>query len=216
MTEPWPLGGTLCPAGHLHFEPSHGLVETLAIETGAPAHPGEPATLVLTPFSPFRETTLLLRYDTEDMIRLLDGPLDCTMRHLPATGNILGKLRLAAHHDDGWIFPRDVLEALEAVDDVPLPARCGFWAVPGGVVVEVAVERDTPHIRHTIERSLEKHGVPVRELRLVEEASKLRRPLPLRCDLRELSFGRQDNAALFGQTAARKEDLTNVRRASMQ
>jgi phenylacetate-CoA ligase len=81
-----------------------------------------------------------------------------------------------------------VLEALEAVDDVPLPARCGFWAVPGGVAVEVAVERDTPHIRRTIEHSLEKHGVPVRELYSVEAASKLQRPLPLRCDLRELSF----------------------------
>jgi phenylacetate-CoA ligase len=196
MTEPWPLGGTLCPVGHLHFEPSHGLVEVQDVETGGPAGPANAGTLILTPFPPFRETTLLLRYDTEDVVRPIDRPLDCAMRHLPATSNILGKLRLAARLDSGWSFPREVLEALETIDSVPLPARCGFWAVPGGVAVEVAVEHDTPHIRRTIERSLEDHGVPVRELCLVEAASKLRRPLPLRCDLRELSFPLPDKTIL--------------------
>jgi phenylacetate-coenzyme A ligase PaaK-like adenylate-forming protein len=65
MTEPWPLGGALCATGHLHFEPSQGLLEVLNVATGAPAQPGEAGTLVLTPFPPFRETTLVLRYDTQ-------------------------------------------------------------------------------------------------------------------------------------------------------
>jgi hypothetical protein len=39
-----------------------------------------------------------------------------------------------------------------------------------------------------IERSLEERGVPLRELHLVEDRSRLRRPHPLRCDLREISF----------------------------
>jgi phenylacetate-coenzyme A ligase PaaK-like adenylate-forming protein len=59
MTESWPFGGTLCADGHPHFEPSHGLLEVLNIETGAPARPGEAGTLVLTPFPPFRETTIV-------------------------------------------------------------------------------------------------------------------------------------------------------------
>jgi phenylacetate-CoA ligase len=211
MTEPWPLGGTLCPEGHLHFEPSHGLVELLQVETAAPARPGEPGTLVLTSFPPFRETTLLLRFDTQDVVRSLDRPPTCPMRNLPATGTILGKLRLAARHDSGWIFPRAVLEALEALDSVPLPARCGFWAVPGGVAVEVAVERDEPHIRRAIEQSLEEHGVPVRELRLVTDPSELQRPLPLRCDLRELSFDQGDSRALPAQTDIKMGDMVEVR-----
>jgi phenylacetate-CoA ligase len=188
MTEPWPFGGTLCAEGHLHFEPSHGLLEVLGIETGVPAQPGEVGTLVLTPFPPLRETTILLRYDTQDVVRPLAGPLTCPLRQLPATTDIQGKLRLAVHHDAGWTFPRDVLEALEAVAAVPLPARCGFWAVPGGVAVEVVAERDTPDVRRAIERSLEERGVPLWELRLVEDRSRLRHPLPLRCDLRESSF----------------------------
>jgi phenylacetate-coenzyme A ligase PaaK-like adenylate-forming protein len=153
MTEPWPLGGALCPAGHLHFEPSHGLVEVLDPDTGAPARPGEAGTIVATPFAPFRETTILLRYDTEDVVRPIVRPA-CPLHHLPATTNILGKLRHAARHDNGWTFPRDVLEAVETIDAVPLPARCGFWAVPGGVAVEVLVDRDAPPVRRAVEHAL--------------------------------------------------------------
>src|SRR5262249_26975011 len=85
MTEPWPFGGTLGAEGHLHFEPSHGLLEVLGIENGAPAQPGAVGTLVLTPFPPFRETTIVLRYDTQDVVRPLAGPLTCDLRRLPAT-----------------------------------------------------------------------------------------------------------------------------------
>jgi len=187
MTEPWPFGGTLCAEGHLHFEPAHGLLELLNPLTGAPADVGEVGTLVLTPFPPFRETTLVLRYDTQDAVRALDGPPTCALRHMPATGNLLGKLRLAVQHNGGWVFPRDVLEALEATEELALPARCGFWAVPGGVAVEV-VAQDTPNVRSAIAQSLEAGGVPLEELHLVEHQSQLRHPIPLRGDLRELSF----------------------------
>ena len=189
MTEPWPFGATLCPDGHLHFAPSHGLLEVLDLETGLPAQPGAAGTIVATPFPPFRETTILLRYDTQDVVRPIAGPLACPLRHLPATSNLHGKLGLAVRHSDGWTFPRDVLEALEAVEAVPLPARCGFWAVRGGVAVEAVVERDTPDVRRAVERSLAERGMPMRELRLVTDCGQLQHPLPLRCDLRELSFG---------------------------
>jgi phenylacetate-CoA ligase len=188
MTELWPFGGMPCSDGHLHWEPAAGLMEVVDLDTKAPAAPGSLGTLVLTPFPPFRETTILLRYDTEDVVRTLDGPLTCSLRHLPATSHLLGKRRLSVKHDRGWTFPRDVLEAVEAVDEIPLPGRCGFWAVPGGVAVEVVVLQETRSVRCRLEDELEMRGVPVRALHLVPDRRELRHPLPLRGDLRELSF----------------------------
>jgi phenylacetate-coenzyme A ligase PaaK-like adenylate-forming protein len=205
LTETWPLGGVRCAAGHLHFEPSRGLVEVLALpEAGggpapAPAAPGTPGVVVATPFGPYREASVVLRYATGDVARAVAGPLTCALRHLPATGDALGRLRLAVRHGpgpDGWTFPRQVLEALEAADladAVPLPARCGLWAVPGGVAVEALVRPgrgDLPAVRRAVGARLEAQGVPLRELRLVEDRARLRRPLPLRGDLRERSFAR--------------------------
>jgi hypothetical protein len=117
--------------------------------------------------------------------------LTCNLRNLQATSPLLGKLRFAVRHEEegGWTFAREVLEALEGSDEVPLPARYGFWAVPpGGVGVEVVARRTEPRVRRAIETRLEERGVPVRELNLVEHRGQLRRPLPLRCDLKESSF----------------------------
>jgi len=187
MTEPWPFGGRLCEADHLHFEPAHGLLEILDPETRAPTQPGEIGSLVLTPFPPYRQTTMLLRYDTQDMVRAIASPLTCSLRHLPATGNLLGKLRLAVRHEQGWTYPRQVMEALEAVPAVPLPARFGFWAVPGGVAVEVVVRR-IAGARQQIEQSLADWGAPLQALHLRTDRGQLQQPFPLRADLRELSF----------------------------
>jgi phenylacetate-CoA ligase len=188
MTEPWPFGGRLCEAGHLHFEPSHGLLEVLNPETWTPAQPDEVGSLVLTPFPPYRQTTILLRYDTQDMVSVVKGPLTCSLRHLPATGNVLGKRRLAVQHEQGWTYPRQVMEALEAVEAVPLPARFGFWAVPGGVAVEAVTRQNTPAVRRQFEQYLAAQGVPLQALYLLDDRSQLRQPFPLRGDLRELSF----------------------------
>src|SRR5215217_21741 len=188
MTETWPLPGRRCSDGHLHFEPLTALLEVLALDTEAPASPGDPGTIVATPLPPYRDTTILLRYDTQDVARPLSGPLSCELRDQPATSNLLGKLSLAARHENGYTFPRDVLEALEEDENVPLPARYGFWPVAGGVGVEVLARRTGPSVRRAIETRLEGRGVPVRGLRLVEHRSELQHPVPLRCDLREVSF----------------------------
>jgi acyl-CoA synthetase (AMP-forming)/AMP-acid ligase II len=189
MTETIPFGGTLCDGGHMHFEPVHGLVEVLGPETGAPARAGELGTLVATPFPPFRETTVLLRYDTRDAVRAIDGPFACSRTGTPATGPIEGKLDLAVRHPNGWTTPRDVLGALEAVEDVPLPARCGFSTSADGIEVEVVARGVGPVARRAIGQSLEAHGVPLRALRLLTHPDQLEHPLPLRCDLREATFG---------------------------
>src|SRR6185312_4506 len=99
MTEIWPMGAGLCPEQHLHFEPMQGLVEVIDPATGQPAQPGQVGTIVATPFAPYRQTMPLLRYDTEDAVRVLDAAPTCRLRHLPATGQLLGKLRLSAQHE---------------------------------------------------------------------------------------------------------------------
>jgi phenylacetate-coenzyme A ligase PaaK-like adenylate-forming protein len=189
MTETWPFQGQRCSEGHLHFEPTSGVLEVIDPETGAPAGNGQAGTLVVTPLPPYREATILLRYDTQDVVRHIEEPLTCNLRNLPATSLLLGKLRFAVRHEEGhWTFAREVLEALEGSDEVPLPARYGLWAVPRGVAVEVVVRRTEPRVRRAIETRLEERGVPVRELNLVEHRDELRRPVPLRCDLKETSF----------------------------
>jgi acyl-CoA synthetase (AMP-forming)/AMP-acid ligase II len=202
MTETWPVTGSCCPDGHLHFEASTGLLEVWNLDTDAPARPGEVGTLVVTPLPPYRDTTLILRYNTEDMVRVLDGPLTCALRHLPAVSNVLGKRRLAVRHDQGWTYPREVLEALEGVDAVPLPARCGFWAAPGGVAVAVVARRTDAATRRIVAARLEAHGVPVRALQLVDDPAQVPHALPLRCDLQELSFAGSGGSSVADLTAA--------------
>jgi phenylacetate-coenzyme A ligase PaaK-like adenylate-forming protein len=188
MTELWPFGGQLCEQGHLHFEASQGLLEVSNVETGAPAVAGETGTIVATPFFPYRETTLLLRYETEDMVQQLAEPLTCRLRHLPATSRLLGKLGLSVRHEGGWTYPRQLAEALEALEDVPLSARYGCRAVPGGVDVEVVVRQATRQAHQRISTSLEERGVPLQALHLWEDRSQMQYPMPLRGDLREHVF----------------------------
>ena len=167
MTEIWPVGGRRCEEGHLHFGGALGLVEVQPLSGSRSLEAGEVGTLIVTPFAPYRETTLLLRYATEDTVRMLPPGRACSLCHLPATSNLLGKRRLAVRHDQGWTFPRQVQEALEAIEAIPLPARCGFWAVPGGVAVEVRCRAKTPALEEQITDSLHAWGVPVQALHLV-------------------------------------------------
>jgi hypothetical protein len=202
MTETFPLAGMPCNQGHLHFEPSQGLVEVVDPDTGAAAGSSQVGTLVVTPLPPFRETTILLRYDTQDLVRAVAGPLTCSRAGLPATSDLLGKRRLAVRHAGGWTTPRDVMEALEAVDAVPLPARFGFAAAGDGVAVEVGARDDGPGTRAAIERALAERGVPLGQLRLVTDAAALARPYPLRGDLRELGFSGSAASAARGSAGS--------------
>ncbi len=190
MTETWPFGAQVCEARHLHFDRTQGLVEVLDPETWQPTAPGRIGTLVSTPFPPYRETTVVLRYDTQDLVRTPNAPLTCTLRHMPATSEILGKRRLSVQHADGWTTPRDVIEALEGIAALPLPARCGLWAEGDGVAVEVLAPGGGAELRRAIGDALESRGVPLRALHLAETRDGLTRPLPLRGDLREATFAR--------------------------
>jgi phenylacetate-CoA ligase len=208
MTETWPCVGRLCEAGHLHFEPSYGLGEVCRPGTGEPAAPGKSGTLVVTPFLPYRETTIVLRYATQDVVRVLPEPPTCALRSLPAVSNVQGKLRLSIQHDHGWTYPREVIEALESVDEVPLPARCGFWAVPGGVAVEAVTRGEYTVAERKITSALAQLGVPVRQLHLRSTKSQLSHPYPWRGDLRETSFSTPVEIGM----PAQREALLGARR----
>lgn len=187
-TELLPFGGDICRSGHLHFEPTSGLAEIIDPDTGQPAEPGAYGTIVATPFRQYRQTTVLLRFDTGDAVQALPEPATCELRNLPATGMLLGKFTNAVRHEDGtWTFARPVAEALEAVDAVPLPARYGFWGVPGGVEVEVLIRPgcDEAAARRAIGDELESRNVPLRSLITVEDRAKLSNPAKCRCDTDE-------------------------------
>jgi phenylacetate-CoA ligase len=204
LTELMPFGGTRCDEGHLHYEPTVCLVEVLGLDDAQAVAPGEAGTLVGTPLPPFRDSTPLLRYDTEDVVRTVAGPLSCALRRLPAIADVLGRRRLSVRHDGGYTFPAEVVRALESVEAVPLPARYGYRAAGAGVAVDVVVRSSGPAVRSTVADALAGHGVPVVDLRLVEDPALLRAPAPLRCDLREADLS--PGAGAFAGAGSRPDD----------
>lgn len=186
MTETWPTVAMCCEQGHLHFEPLQALCEIVEPDKMTPVQPDEAGVLVVTPLPPHRTTTLLLRYNTEDIVYPINEPLTCSLHHLPATSKVLGKRKFALRHEQGWIYPRAVIEALESVDDVPLPARWGYWAVPQGIAVEVAVRANSRATYRKIEEALHAQGLSLQSLHLLVDPQRLRHPYPLRCDQREV------------------------------
>ena len=188
ISEAWPFWGTYCAAGHLHFDPFRGLMELIDPDTGQPAQPGEAGSLVLTPFLPFRESAVLLRYDTGDLARALGEPCLCSLSHLPATGPLLGKQQFCIHTQHGWFGPRDILEVLEPNCAVPLPVRCGLWAMADGLGVAVTVRDFSATLREQLTGQLQSAGIPVKTVQLVTDPAQLEHPLPWRGDLHERSF----------------------------
>jgi phenylacetate-coenzyme A ligase PaaK-like adenylate-forming protein len=71
MTEITPVGGAVCSRRHLHIPSDQGHVEVLDRDTLLPAAPGAVGMLTVTPYSSFRDTTVLLRYLTGDLVRVL-------------------------------------------------------------------------------------------------------------------------------------------------
>jgi phenylacetate-coenzyme A ligase PaaK-like adenylate-forming protein len=185
MTEAAPLGGTPCSDGHLHYPSAFGYVEMLDPETFEPAGPGEIAVLVVTPYVPYRDCTLLLRYVTGDLVRVLDAPPTCDFASMPASSAILGRysgrLSLAAP-------TRAVLELLEAERAIPLPVRYCLVEDVRGPLLHVAVPHPSAALSSRLE---ERAGVLLPSLAgivLHGDVSELPTPVPVRADLREHSF----------------------------
>ena len=176
ISEAWGGGGTACSEGNMHFEPT-GLWEFLKPDTLEPAGIGEIATCVSTVLPPFRDTMLFLRYNTGDLVRRI---AECPCGEGgQITTHLLGKRHLSIQHADGWTTPRDVIEALESVDAIELPARFGFWEEDGGVTVEVVAEAAA---RSAIGDALDERNVPVKRLLIRDSRDELERTYALRVD----------------------------------
>src|SRR5207248_7456017 len=124
MTEILPVGGRICSQGHLHHDLNIGFVEVISLETSEPAAPGELATVVVTPYYPYRECMPVFRYDTRDVVRCLPAePLTCELAGVPATSRILAKADHLLHVRGQVVTLRDLVEVYEALPSQPWPAR---------------------------------------------------------------------------------------------
>jgi phenylacetate-CoA ligase len=188
MTEVVPVFGRTCGQGHLHFDINLGLVEYLDVETGEPAESGALATVVVTPFFPYRDCMPVFRYDTRDVVRCLPADaISCELAGLPGTGPIEGKadhlLRLGPTE---VVTPRRLVEAIEALPTRPWPARFRATAGDGRPRLTLPVSAIAGLDQAEVARHFADRGLDL-DLALVsdDEASALR---PLRSDLHETTF----------------------------
>ncbi|MFB8088276.1 phenylacetate--CoA ligase family protein [Streptomyces sp. NPDC055992] len=186
MTEAVPSGGTPCSEGHLHHTTEFGHLEVLDPVTHAPTEPGGAGMLVQTPYVPYRDCTLLLRYATGDLVRLPGEPPACELAHLPATSQILGR----------WSGPlsiavptRSVLELLEAERDVPLPARYALIEGLPGPRLHVLVRRlPAAGLLGRLEERATALGLGLNAIVLHDDPATMPPTGPVRADLREHTF----------------------------
>jgi len=188
MTEVVPVFGRTCTERHLHFDINMGLVEYLDLDTGEPAEPGALATVVVTPFFPYRDCMPVFRYDTRDVVRCLPGDaLTCELAGLPGTGPIEGKAdQLLRLGPTDTVTPRQLVEAVEALPTRPWPARFRAAIHNGRIRLTLPVSALTRLDEAEATRHFADHGLDL-DLDLVgDEAPTALRPL--RSDLHETTF----------------------------
>jgi phenylacetate-CoA ligase len=185
LTEALPFGATRCSAGHLHHAAEFGHMEVLDPATYQPVGPGQTGTLTITPYVPYRECTLLLRYVTGDLVRQLPGEPACELAAIPATSDVLGRytgplsLRIPR---------REVMEVLDAERGVPQPARFALVDDPAGPLLHVLVRQAQPALRSRLEQGVADRSLNLAGIVLHEDIEDLPPYPPPRSDLRERSF----------------------------
>ncbi|MGI8666285.1 MAG: phenylacetate--CoA ligase family protein, partial [Jatrophihabitans sp.] len=188
MTEVMPVSGRTCSHGHLHHDINMGLVELLDLQTSEPAAPGALATVVITPYFPYRDCMPVFRYDTRDVVRCLpEGTLSCEVAGIPATSPILGKADHLMRLSSGdTVTPRQLIEAVEALPSQPWPARFRATAQDGRLQLTLPQSAVEGLGENATRQHLLGHGLDA-DLVLVgdEQASSLRH---VRSDLHETTF----------------------------
>lgn len=198
MTEIFPMAGVVCDEGHLHIPQDQGLVEVLDPVTFEPTRPGEVGALVVTPFLPYRETTLVLRLATGDLVRALpEAPTTCEFAEIPATSPLLGKATACPAAGGQVVHQRDVLEVLEGEPAVPLPVRYALEVADDGVDLHVRVAEDDPALRDRLEAGAVERGLPLRKLVLHDDDTTMPPPQFQRAWLRETTIVRPDGSATW-------------------
>jgi len=193
MTEILPMGARICNQGHLHHDLNVGFVEVIDLDSGQPAAPGEPGTLVITPYYPYRECMPVFRYDTRDIVRSVpDESLTCDLAGISATTNILGKASNLLRVNGQWVTTRDLSEVYEALPSHPWPARFHARAVEDHIEMVVSEEAlDQGVTRAQIERRYQERGLDVRVVDCVTREQDVIQLRPLRADLLETTFARR-------------------------
>ncbi len=170
MTEAFPLGGIVCDEGHLHHATDQGRVEMLDPSTFAPAGPGDVGMLVATPYHPYRQTTLVLRLATGDLVRRLEAEPTCSLARLPATSRLLGKMALSPTGAERPLYQRELLELLEAEPEVSLPCRYAVAPAADGYDLHVLAP-NRPALLTRLELRAGDLGLPLRKLELHDDPS---------------------------------------------
>lgn len=160
-------------------------MELLDPETFEPARPGEIATLVVTPYVPYRDCTFVLRYITNDLVLVLDEAPACELSGLPASSAILGRF---CGPSSLLVPTRAILELLEGERAVPLPARYSLADDPAGPVLHVAAGRPSGALLGRLEERAGCLAPKLAGIVLHEGPAGLPSRVPLRCDLVEHSF----------------------------
>jgi phenylacetate-CoA ligase len=184
MTEIFPVSGQVCGQGHLHIPTDQGHVEVLDPETFQPAAPGAHGVLVVTPYTMYRDTTLLLRYVTGDIVRVLpesETPA-CELAAVPATSRVLGRLSPSS------LTTRDVLDLLQAEHEIPLPTRYALEETPSGPVLHAVTGKVSRALLSRLEERAADLKLPLRGIELVDDPADLPGPCRVRADLREHTF----------------------------
>jgi phenylacetate-coenzyme A ligase PaaK-like adenylate-forming protein len=187
MTEITPASGQICTGGHLHFHPEQGITEVLDLTGTRAAEPGELGVLTFTPVFPYRETTLLLRLFSGDVVRrLADDDLGCELAQLPATSRVLGKDGHLYSFAGRTVTPRDVLELVEADPAARFPSR---WSLQTGTDgLELHILGDDPQASDRIRKRGLEQEIPLARVIVHGERATMPPTAPVRADLRELSF----------------------------
>jgi phenylacetate-coenzyme A ligase PaaK-like adenylate-forming protein len=199
MTEIFPMGGLTCTQGHIHLTPEQGLAEVLDLHSYSPVGHGQIGTLVGTPFFPYRETTLLFRYVTGDVVRALDQDrLTCELRAMPATSQVLGKAGMSVEAGGRRWFTRDFLDLLEGERGVPLPCRYSAGPAGDGVELHVLVRKRSERLARCLEDRATEQGLPLHSIHLHEDLVTMPPAAPVRADLTELTFAGYDGHRPWG------------------
>jgi len=192
MTEVSPANGQHCTRGHLHFDPEQGATEVLSLDGARPAMPGEVGVLTFTPAFPYRETTLLLRLFSGDVVRRLPpGKLDCELAGLPATSRLLGKRSFVRELAGHLVTPRDVLELVEGDPAALLPGRWAVEESTEGLILYVLGRADQAGragLADRIQQRGVEQGLPLRRVVVSDRPDQLPPTTPVRADLREPTF----------------------------
>ena len=101
-----------CAAGRYHVNTEHCLVEIIDLD-GQPAAVGTSGRIVVTALS--NRAMPLIRYDTDDMAMVVEGPCPCG-RSLPSFGGIVGRYSRIAYLPEGTLgYVGALREALETM-----------------------------------------------------------------------------------------------------